>query len=207
MSFANYIYFLTFCIIMVFSPGPMVMLLMNIGVERGTKRTLPAQLGASTAYFISLVIFAVGLTSLLQTHGVILKIIQIIGVSYVLYLAYKQWKIAHLEPKNIENHKLNMNVSTFQLYNRGLITGLSNPKTIVMFSAVIPQFTNNPAPRVIDVTILSLTFLLLQFASGVTYSIFGQYVSSLLTNKIYHKRLYLTMSFLLFLVAIMIAIK
>ena len=65
----------------------MVMLLMNIGVERGTKRTLPAQLGASTAYFISLVIFAVGLTSLLQTHGVILKIIQIIGVSYVLYLA------------------------------------------------------------------------------------------------------------------------
>ena len=67
-----------------------------------------------------------------------------------------------------------------------------------MFSAVIPQFTNNPAPRVIDVTILSLTFLLLQFASGVTYSIFGQYVSSLLTNKIYHKRLYLTMSFYCF---------
>lgn len=207
MSLANYLYFVTFCVIMVFSPGPMVMLLMNIGVEHGTRKTMPAQLGASSAYFLSLLIFAVGLTSLLQSHTVILKAVQAVGVCYILYLAYKQWIYANKKPSGKISAPHITNITTWQLYSRGLITGLSNPKTIVMFSSVIPQFTNNPATKVMDVAILSITFLILQFMSGVTYSIFGQYVSSFLSNEKYHKKMYRTMSLLLLLVAIMIAIK
>lgn len=207
MSFANYLYFVIFCLIMVFSPGPMVMLLMNIGVEYGTKKTMSAQLGASSAYLISLLIFAVGLTSLIQSHIILVKFVQIVGVSYIIYLAYKQWITANHIPNGGVSMGHIAEVSTFKLYNRGLITGLSNPKSFVMFSTVIPQFTNNPSTRVVDVSILSITFLILQFLSGVTYSIFGQYVSSLLTNEKYHKMLYRTMSFLLLLVAILLAVK
>lgn len=207
MSLANYLYFVTFCVIMVFSPGPMVMLLMNIGVEHGTRKTMPAQLGASSAYFISLLIFAVGLTSLLQSHTGVLKAVQLIGVCYILHLAYKQWIYANKKTNSKINADHITNITTFQLYYRGLITGLSNPKTIVMFSTVIPQFTNNSTTRVIDVSILSMTFLILQFMSGVTYSIFGQYVSSFLDNDKYHKKMYRTMALLLLLVAVMIAIK
>ena len=83
---STYIYFIIFCAVMVFSPGPMTVLLMSIGADNGLKKTLPAQLGASAAYFISLLIFAIGLTSFLQNHLIILKVVQYVGllISYIM---------------------------------------------------------------------------------------------------------------------------
>lgn len=189
---------------MVFSPGPMTMLLMGIGIEHGFKKTMPAQLGASSAYGISLLIFAVGLTALLQQHTLILKMIQYVGVCYILYLAYKQWQKSTKITAIIIN-KSNSTIRSSKLYWRGLITGISNPKTMVMFSTVIPQFIAKNTNKTFSIAILSLTFLFLQFLSGITYSYFGQGIKSFLQHKTYQKILYRGMSILLLLVAIMIA--
>lgn len=204
MHFLDYTYYTVFCIMMVFSPGPMTMLLMTIGAENGLKKTMPAQLGASSAYFLSLCIFAVGLTALLQQYYLVLKIIQLIGICYILYLAWKQWQNA----KNlamVDVNTSNITISSHQLYWRGLVTGLSNPKTIVMFSTVIPQFTKNVPSRVSDLVILSAIFLVLQFFSGITYSYFGQAIKLFLRHEKYKKIVYRIMAVLLVIVAIMIA--
>lgn len=69
---------------MVFTPGPMTMLLMSIGADNGFKKTMHVQLGASTAYLISLIILAIGLISLLKGFPFVLRVIQYIGVCYIL---------------------------------------------------------------------------------------------------------------------------
>ena len=204
MSVADYLYFLVFCSIMVFSPGPMTILLMGIGIDGGLKKTLPIQLGASSAYAFSLLIFSVGLTALLQQHQAVLLAIQWIGVLYVLYLAWKQWqKSSVLTADNIRVS--NAPMSVLQRYWMGLITGLSNPKTIVMFSTVIPQFSRNAQTQVQDLMLLSVTFLVLQFVSGVTYSYAGHAIQSTMQNPRFHRMIYRVMALLLVIVALMIA--
>lgn len=201
----SYYYYIIFCIMMIFSPGPMTLLLMNISIEYGMKKTFFAQIGASSAYFISLLIFSVGLTALIQQHTLILKTIQYAGVLYILYLAYKQWQNARKPQITLVKHIAMSEINHLQLYYKGLITGISNPKTIVMFSTVIPQFAHDTTNKNADLIILSLIFLVLQALSGITYSYFGQKITKLFGNIKYQRIMYNSMCLLLILVAVMIA--
>jgi homoserine/homoserine lactone efflux protein len=205
MSIIQYLYFVLFCFTMVFSPGPMAMLLMSIGIEHGLKRTIPAQLGASSAYLIYLVVFAIGLTAILQNNPLILKVIQFTGVSYLLLLAWKQWQIGKASRINLSNQKPVKSVKPIRLYYQGLIVGLSNPKAIVLFSIVIPQFANNSTTKLQDLVILGFTFLFLQFLSGCAYSYFGQQINWSLQHDRYRKIIYKIIALILILVAIMLA--
>jgi len=205
MSLVNYVYFLLFCAAIVFSPGPMTMLLMSIGMQHGLKKTMPAQLGASSAYCISLLIFAVGLTSLLSHYTIVLRFIRYVGVAYIIYLAYKQWQNGANRDILSGLSKRKFNPKPSHLFYMGMLTGLSNPKTIVMFSTVIPQFAHKSATKIFDLAMLSLIFLVLQFLSGVTYSYFGQQIKSLLERSSYRSLFYKLMTVVLLLVAVMLA--
>ena len=178
LTLSSFLYFLLFCATMTFSPGPMTLLLLSLGVRDGLRRSIPAQIGASVSYLISILIFAVGFSELIKGNLAITQTIQFVGVAYILYLAYKQWTSSGVSINNagtIEGAR--------SLFGKGLLTGFSNPKTIIMFSAVFPQFAGaGEHSSAADIAILGLTFLLLQFASGCLYCYFGQRIKHVLEN-------------------------
>lgn len=180
LTLAPFAYFLMFCATMTFSPGPMTLLLMGFGMQEGLKRSMPVQLGASAAYLLSIVIFAVGFAELIKGNPLISRTIQYIGVAYLLYLAYKQWNSSGL----YLNSPLQALSTGFKgRFGKGLLTGFSNPKTIVMFSAVFPQFAGQGGDtRALDIAVLGLAFLLLQFASGCLYCYFGHRIERVLQS-------------------------
>lgn len=178
LTLSSFFYFLLFCATMTFSPGPMTLLLLSLGLRDGLRSSIPAQIGASVSYLISILVFAVGFSELIKGNPSITQAIQVIGVAYILHLAYKQWtsngvvieRIGHVEAAR-------------SLFRKGLLTGFSNPKTIIMFSAVFPQFAGAGEHRsTVDIAILGLTFLLLQFVSGCLYCYFGQRIKQVLQN-------------------------
>ena len=180
LTLAPFAYFLMFCATTTFSPGPMTLLLMGFGMQEGLKRSMPVQLGASAAYLLSIVIFAVGFAELIKGNPLISRTIQYIGVAYLLYLAYKQWNSSGL----YLNSPLQALSTGFKgRFGKGLLTGFSNPKTIVMFSAVFPQFSGQGGDtRALDIAVLGLAFLLLQFASGCLYCFFGHRIERVLQS-------------------------
>ncbi|MGH8411167.1 MAG: LysE family translocator, partial [Pseudomonas sp.] len=162
-----------------FSPGPMTLLLLSLGLKDGLRRSLPAQFGASVSYLVSILIFAVGFSELIKDYPLITRIIQVVGVAYILYLAYKQWTSSGVTIKTNDATPENAR----SLFGKGLLTGLSNPKAIILFSAVFPQFAAiGQGSAAADIAILGLTFLLLQFASGCLYCYFGQRIKHVLEN-------------------------
>ncbi|TFF13968.1 LysE family translocator [Pseudomonas sp. BCA14] len=170
LTLSSFLYFLVFCAAMTFSPGPMTLLLLSLGLRDGLRRSIPAQLGASVAYLISILIFAVGFSQLIKGNLVITQTIQSVGVAYILYLAYKQWTSS---AGTIDQG--GAMEGSRSLFGKGLLTGFSNPKTLIMFSAVFPQFAGaGEHNSTADIAILGLTFLLLQFVSGCVYCYFGQ---------------------------------
>ncbi|OIN46744.1 amino acid transporter [Pseudomonas azotoformans] len=178
LTLSSFLYFLLFCATITFSPGPMTLLLLSLGLRDGLRRSIPAQIGASVSYLISILIFAVGFSELIKGNLAITQGIQLVGVAYILYLAYKQWTSSGLALDRagaVEGAR--------SLFGKGLLTGFSNPKAIILFSAVFPQFAGvGGHSSAVDIGILGLTFLLLQFASGCLYCYFGQRIKHVLEN-------------------------
>lgn len=178
LTLSSFLYFLLFCATMTFSPGPMTLLLLSLGLKDGLRSSIPAQIGASVSYLISILIFAVGFSELIKGNLAITQTIQFVGVAYILYLAYKQWTSSGVSINNADKVE-----GARSLFGKGLLTGFSNPKTIIMFSAVFPQFAGaGEHSSAADIAILGLTFLLLQFASGCLYCYFGQRIKHVLEN-------------------------
>lgn len=201
LTLSSFLYFLLFCAAMTFSPGPMTLMLLSLGLRDGLRSSIPAQIGASVSYLISILIFAVGFSELIRGYPVITQVIQVVGVAYILHLAYKQWtsggiaidRIGHVEAARSR-------------FGKGLLTGFSNPKTLIMFSAVFPQFAGSGAhSSMVDIAILGLTFLVLQFISGCLYCYFGQRIKHLLENPQRQKVLQRATAVLLVGVALMLA--
>ena len=108
-----------------------------------------------------------------------MQVLVAIVVLFPLYLAWRQWnsKGLVLEPTATLDRGFRGR------FGKGLLTGFSNPKTIVMFSAVFPQFAGQgSATRAQDLVVLGLAFLLLQFASGCLYCYFGQRIRQVLQS-------------------------
>jgi threonine/homoserine/homoserine lactone efflux protein len=202
LTLSSFLYFLLLCTTLAFSPGPMTLLLLSLGLKDGLRRSLPAQFGASVSYLISILIFAVGFSELIKDYPLITRIIQVVGVAYILYLAYKQWTSSGV---TITAHDATPeNART--LFGKGLLTGLSNPKAIILFSAVFPQFAAiGQGSAAADIAILGLTFLLLQFASGCLYCYFGQRIKHVLENPKRRVLLQRATAVLLLGVALMLA--
>ena len=176
LTLSSFIYFLLFCATMTFSPGPMTLLLLSLGLKDGLRRSIPAQIGASVSYLISILIFAVGFSELIKGNVAIAQGIQFVGVAYILYLAYKQWTSSGV---SIDQGAAAQ--GSRSLFGKGLLTGFSNPKALIMFSAVFPQFAGaGEQSSAADIAILGATFLLLQFASGCLYCYFGQRIKHVL---------------------------
>lgn len=202
LTLSSFLYFLLLCTTLAFSPGPMTLLLLSLGLKDGLRRSLPAQFGASVSYLVSILIFAVGFSELIKDYPLITRIIQVVGVAYILYLAYKQWTSSGVTIKTNDATPENAR----SLFGKGLLTGLSNPKAIILFSAVFPQFAAiGQGSAAADIAILGLTFLLLQFASGCLYCYFGQRIKHVLENPKRRVLLQRATAVLLLGVALMLA--
>jgi len=202
LTLSSFLYFLLLCTTLAFSPGPMTLLLLSLGLKDGLRRSLPAQFGASVSYLVSILIFAVGFSELIKDYPLITRIIQVVGVAYILYLAYKQWTSSGVTITTRDATPENAR----SLFGKGLLTGLSNPKAIILFSAVFPQFAAiGQGSAAADIAILGLTFLLLQFASGCLYCYFGQRIKHVLENPKRRVLLRRATALLLLGVALMLA--
>lgn len=201
LTLSSFLYFLLFCTTITFSPGPMTLLLLSLGLKDGLRHSIPAQVGASVSYLISILIFAVGFSELIKGNQAITQGIQWVGVAYILYLAYKQWTSSGVsidKGPGVEGAR--------SLFGKGFLTGVSNPKAIILFSAVFPQFAGPGGHNSsVDIAILGLTFLLLQFASGCLYCYFGQRIKHVLENPLRRVLLQRATAVLLLGVALMLA--
>ncbi len=201
LTLSSFLYFLLFCATMTFSPGPMTLLLLGLGLKDGLRSSIPAQIGASVAYLISILIFAVGFSELIKGNLAITQTLQLVGVAYILYLAYRQWTSS-----GVSIDRVGAVEGARSLFGKGLLTGFSNPKTIIMFSAVFPQFAGaGEHTSTVDIAILGLTFLTLQFASGYLYCYFGQRIKHVLENPKQRVLLQRVTALLLLGVALMLA--
>ena len=135
-------------------PGPSVMFVIARAVAWGRMTAVITALGNALGMLLLSVFIAVGLGPLLQRSELLLIVVQVLGGIYLIYLGIDalRHRQAHADDMvKVEEVK----PSNYQILRQGFTVGVLNPKALVFFSAVFPQFVD---PAVGSITIQLLIF-------------------------------------------------
>jgi homoserine/homoserine lactone efflux protein len=144
MAFEVWLAFVGAAILIALSPGAGAVQTMATGLTHGVRRSYWTIFGLETGLMLQLTLVAVGLGAAVASSIVAFTVIKWIGVAYLGYLAIRQWRSVatdlreHLDTA-ADGHRLS-------LYVRGFLVNATNPKSIVFFLAVLPQFVIPTAP-------------------------------------------------------------
>jgi threonine/homoserine/homoserine lactone efflux protein len=135
-------------------PGPSVMFVIARAVAWGRMTALLTALGNALGMLLLSVFIAVGLGPLLQRYELLLIVVQVLGGMYLIHLGIDAWR--HKQEHADDMVKIEeVKPSNYQILRQGFTVGALNPKALVFFSAVFPQFVD---PDVGSITIQLLIF-------------------------------------------------
>ncbi len=160
--------FLATTFVVVLSPGPAAIAVTAEAASNGFKRSTWVILGIATANIVFFVLSATGIAALIIASHTIFTAIKWVGVLYLLYLGlgaiFSESGPIKIKPSNIEKGK------PHKVFLRGFILEISNPKALIYFSALLPQFINISNPLVPQLVILCAITIFIDF---FCYSLYG----------------------------------
>ena len=169
--------FFAFAFILALAPGPDNFFVCMQSALHGRRAGLSVVLGLCTGLLGHTAAVALGLAAVLAASAWALMVIRLIGAAYLLYLAWQAWQA----PAQLMGAAPVASLSHRQLYLRGIIMNLSNPKVTLFFLAFLPQFTQPQLGHVAgQVVYLGALFML------ATFVVFGSiaYGSGLFGEKL-----------------------
>ena len=123
------------------TPGPTVMLISAYGFKGGLRDALAAIAGTQTGNTLWYVICVTGLGALVTASPLVFHIIKLAGAAYLMFLGVSTlWKSWHAAAEE-QGPKL-----MGKPYVQALLTQMGNPKAILFFGALVPQFLDTNAP-------------------------------------------------------------
>ena len=149
--------FFTTSVLLALSPGPDNLFVMTQAAQQGRKAGLFVTLGLCTGLLFHTAAVTFGLAALFKASAVAFTILKCTGAGYLLYLAWGAFRAGTATgPMTAVEH-----LDSADLYRRGIIMNITNPKVSIFFLAFLPQFAD-PAngPLSLQLVLLGSVFIL-----------------------------------------------
>lgn len=159
-------------LVLMSTPGPSQLLMLSNSISYGLGRSLYTAAGDLTANFLQMIVAFVGLASLVTRSETFFMVVKWAGVAYLVYLGARQ--VLSSQPLHCGKEAVQRSISS--LYWRGFITSAANPKAIIFFAALFPQFINPQNDLLPQFIVLSVTYLTLDGAFLFGYGRFAGWV-------------------------------
>jgi threonine/homoserine/homoserine lactone efflux protein len=169
--------FLMTALIVVLVPGTGVIYTLSNGVFGGTRASVAAAFGCTLGIIPHLLASIFGLAAVLHTSALAFQAVKILGIAYLLYLAWGLWRetqsFALDESEGAKSGTPSGRTGGGRfgaIAIRGVLINILNPKLSVFFLAFLPQFVPASAPdALMRMGLLSATFMALTFVVFVGY--------------------------------------
>lgn len=138
-SIAQYLAFIVASLILILIPGPSVMFTIGRALAYGRRQAVLTAWGNATGTFAAAALAAVGLGALVQESALTFAIVKYTGAAYLVFLgakALRDRKGMMAEPDG-GGEAPKRALATMA---EGFLVGLLNPKVILFFLAILPQF-------------------------------------------------------------------
>ena len=136
------------------SPGPGVILTVKNALQYGVQGSLPGIAGIALGMLIVALLSAAGLGVLLATSSLAFTLLKYLGAAYLIYLGIKMWRA----PVAGNDFSVLGPASGGQRFAEGLGLTVLNPKPVVFFMSLFPQFILPSEAFVPQFAVLALTF-------------------------------------------------
>jgi homoserine/homoserine lactone efflux protein len=150
-----------------FTPGPAVLLVLSQGLARGTASSIWSNLGilaGNTMYFF---LSATGLGAALLASYELFSVIRWVGAAYLIWLGITAF--VGTSPVFSVSRAHDAPARRGRIFMNGFVLQASNPKALVFFTALLPQFIDPHASVLTQVTILAVTSVLIEFFVLLAY--------------------------------------
>src|ERR1700722_8629688 len=131
-----YFAFILATTVLILIPGPNVALIVANSIAYGYRYGLLTVAGTSSAMVIQLTLTGLGMSEMLGNVAHLFEWVRWIGVAYLAYLGIKQWLATPVDLTNTPPQAKSVRT----IFLRGFLVSLTNPKTLLFFSAFFPQF-------------------------------------------------------------------
>jgi len=161
-------------------PGPTILLVLSFSITHGRKATLPLVAGVALGDSVAITLSLIGLGTLLATSALWFTVIKWMGGLYLLYLGFKLIRGAG-KPMALQAGEA-PTASPRKLFGNAFIVTALNPKSIVFFIALLPQFISGAHPPVPQLWILGITFVVLATIGATCYALFATSIRHFLAS-------------------------
>lgn len=193
MTIEIWLAYISAVLILMITPGPSQLLMLSNSLGSGFRRSTATAAGDLTANAIQMTVASVGLVSVLYASQYTFTVIKWLGVAYLVYMGVRLIRRTQSE-KMIEQEQAK---SIKTLYMQGFITSASNPKAIIFFAALFPQFLNPNELIAGQLFILGLTYLTIDGIFLSVYGSFADWIAQRFKSQITHNLDRLSGSFLI----------
>ena len=170
MTFKTWLLFLGVETALSLSPGPAVFYTVSQGVRGALRRTLPAAAGILTANGIYFVLSATSLGALIAASARFFTIVKWIGAAYLIYLGLKALRSANsMHSVALDGDSAEQERDRRGVYLGALTLQLANPKALLFFLALLPQFIDPAISVVPQILILAATSMVPEFCILTAY--------------------------------------
>ncbi|HEY9030308.1 MAG TPA: LysE family translocator [Kangiella sp.] len=172
MSIEIWISFIAAAMVLCFTPGPTVFLVIGQALSHGKKSAIPLVTGVLTGDLIAMSLSLAGVGALLSASAALFNAVKWLGAAYLIYLGIKSWKARATISSQVDIKPMAIR----SVYRDSLIVTALNPKGIIFFMAFFPLFIAPDKAVLPQMIILAFSFLLVSGASALFYALSSGYL-------------------------------
>jgi len=166
MNWGLYAAFIAASVALVLTPGPIVALIMAEATRHGRHVGFATVLGTTIAGAVQLGLVVLGFAALVATFSAAFDMMRWLGAAYLIGLGVLAIRHAG-RPRADDGLAPADRIGV--AFRRGLLVALSNPKTLIFFSAFLPLFVDASLPVAPQLLALAATYVAIAFTMDICW--------------------------------------
>jgi homoserine/homoserine lactone efflux protein len=167
MELTLWLTYLIATILLSLTPGPGVFSSISSGLHHGFRLGLWNGVGMQAANMILVAIVSLGLGAILLASETLFAVVKWLGVAYLVYLGIVTWRSP---VRGFQEDRDDHARTARDVFMRGFFVNMTNPKGIIFFAAILPQFIDMARPQMPQYLALAITTFVVDLVIMMGYT-------------------------------------
>ena len=151
-------------LVLIVIPGPGVLFVIGRALAHGRRTALLSVAGHAAGNWVVAVCVALGVGTVVERSAAVFTAVRLAGAAYLVWLGIQAFRHRNALTEVLDSAAAPR--GDVRAAREGLVVGVTNPKAVILFAAVLPQFVDRPAGHVpVQMLILSAIVIVIGLVS------------------------------------------
>jgi threonine/homoserine/homoserine lactone efflux protein len=164
-------------LVLIVIPGPGVLFVIGRALAHGRRTALLSVAGHAAGNLVMAVCVALGVGAVVERSAAVFTAVRLAGAAYLVWLGIQAFRHRNALAGVLDSAAAPR--GDVRAAREGLVVGVTNPKAVILFAAVLPQFVDRAAGHVpVQMLILSVIVIMIGLVSDSCWGLAASVVRS-----------------------------